>query len=105
MYSDVAQQAFKLAAERFSIDSQRDDAEKNVAAQLGSIDELHKVVKNAVDKYGAEHDKRPVYKWITKFSKRIMYYGNIMDVLVQQHPEYVSLAWGAMKFIFVVRPH
>jgi len=26
-----------------------------------------------------------------------------MDVLVQHHPEYVSLAWGAMKFIFGVR--
>lgn len=25
-----------------------------------------------------------------------------MDVLVQQSPEYVSLAWGAMKFLFTV---
>lgn len=35
-------------------------------------------------------------------SQRLLYYGNIMDVLVQHHPEYVSLVWGAMKFIFGV---
>jgi hypothetical protein len=26
-----------------------------------------------------------------------------MDVLVEHHPEYVSLTWDAMKFLFVVR--
>ena len=26
-----------------------------------------------------------------------------MDVMVQHHPEYVSLAWGAMKIVFGVR--
>jgi len=31
-----------------------------------------------------------------------MYYGNIFDVLAQHHPEYVALAWGAMKFLLVV---
>ena len=25
-----------------------------------------------------------------------------MDVLVQHHPEYTALAWGAMKFVSVV---
>jgi hypothetical protein len=30
-----------------------------------------------------------------------MYYANIFDVLAQHHPEYVALAWGAMKFLFV----
>lgn len=35
-------------------------------------------------------------------STRIVYYSNILDVLVQHHPEYVSLAWGALKFVFVV---
>jgi hypothetical protein len=32
-------------------------------------------------------------------SERVHYYGNIMDVLVQHHPEYVSLAWGTMKLL------
>jgi len=32
-----------------------------------------------------------------------MYYAQIMDVMSQHHPEYVSLVWGLLKFIFVVR--
>ena len=28
-----------------------------------------------------------------------------MDVLVQHHPEYVALAWGAMKLVFGVGIH
>ena len=41
-------------------------------------------------------------KWLVALSERITYYGQIFDVLVQHHPEYVSLAWGAFKFVFVV---
>lgn len=37
-----------------------------------------------------------------EISKRVSYYGKVMDVLVQQHPEYVSLAWGTMKLVFGV---
>lgn len=36
-------------------------------------------------------------------SATIHHYGAVMDVLVQHHPEYVSLAWGAFKFLFLVR--
>ncbi|KAF2103667.1 hypothetical protein NA57DRAFT_8357, partial [Rhizodiscina lignyota] len=39
--------------------------------------------------------------WLTGLSEKILYYGNIFDVLVQQHPEYVSLAWGTFKLLFV----
>ncbi|KAL9089774.1 MAG: hypothetical protein Q9165_005568 [Trypethelium subeluteriae] len=41
-------------------------------------------------------------KYINKVSAGIMYYGNVMDMLVQHHPEYVSLGWGTMKLIFVL---
>ncbi|KAF2267733.1 hypothetical protein CC78DRAFT_456466 [Lojkania enalia] len=30
-----------------------------------------------------------------------MHYSTIFDVIAQHHPEYVALAWGAMKFLFV----
>ena len=42
-------------------------------------------------------------RWLNTFADRVVYYGNIMDVLVQHHPEYVSLAWGTFKLLFVVR--
>ena len=41
-------------------------------------------------------------RWLVAFSERIAYYGQVFDVLVQHHPEYVSLAWGTFKFIFQV---
>ena len=44
--------------------------------------------------------------WSTEVSEVLVYYGNIFDVLVQHHPEYVSLAWGTFKLLFVVSiPH
>ena len=54
-------------------------------------------------RYDTVHKGKKVGRWLASFSSRVCYYGNIMDVLVQHHPEYVSLAWGAMKFLFVVR--
>ncbi|PPJ58241.1 hypothetical protein CBER1_08261 [Cercospora berteroae] len=41
-------------------------------------------------------------KALDKFSAGVMYYSKIMDMLVQHHPEYVSLAWGTMKLVFVL---
>jgi len=46
--------------------------------------------------------KGKAQRYLSAFSSRIMYYGVIMDTLSQHHPEYVSLAWGAIKFLFIV---
>lgn len=79
-----------------------DSRKKDLVGRFGSLDELNEAVQKAVEKYSAEHENSRLRKWINKFSQRVMYYGNIMDVVSQHHPEYVSLAWGAMKFVFVV---
>ncbi|KAL1592712.1 hypothetical protein SLS60_011128 [Paraconiothyrium brasiliense] len=42
-------------------------------------------------------------KNLVSLSQRVAYYGKVLDVMVQHHPEYVSLAWGAMKLVFGVR--
>ena len=44
-------------------------------------------------------------RWLASCSERVAFYGSIMDTLVQLHPEYVSLAWGAFKFLFTVGRH
>ncbi|CAM1509515.1 Fc.00g032540.m01.CDS01 [Cosmosporella sp. VM-42] len=41
------------------------------------------------------------WKWATRLSSRIMFYSQILDVIAQHHPEYVSLAWGTIKFLLV----
>lgn len=40
--------------------------------------------------------------WLIEVSSRIVYFGTVLDVLVQHHPEYVSLVWGTFKFLFMV---
>lgn len=39
---------------------------------------------------------------LDEISSRIVYYGGVLDALSQHHPEYVALAWGAMKFVLMV---
>ncbi|KAL8961828.1 MAG: hypothetical protein Q9193_001671 [Seirophora villosa] len=39
--------------------------------------------------------------WLTGLSEKLLYYSNIFDVLAQHHPEYVALAWGTLKFLFI----
>lgn len=67
-----------------------------------AILDVQNEIQAAKDKYETKSNGK-VRKWLAKFSDGVLFYGNIMDVLVQQHPEYVSLAWGTMKLMFVVR--
>ncbi|KAI0886593.1 uncharacterized protein GGS22DRAFT_186661 [Annulohypoxylon maeteangense] len=39
---------------------------------------------------------------LRKFCETSLYYSSIMDVLIQQNPEWVSLAWGTVKFLLMV---
>lgn len=34
-----------------------------------------------------------------RFSAVVLHYGKVLDMLSQQHPEYVSLVWGSVKFL------
>ena len=70
--------------------------------QANCIDDVLNAVVDAQSRYNIAHKDSKAGKWLRKLSSRVWLYGNIIDVLVQQHPEYVSLAWGAMKFLFVV---
>lgn len=41
-------------------------------------------------------------RWLTGLSEKVVYFSNIFDVLVQHHSEYVALAWGTFKLVFMV---
>lgn len=69
--------------------------------QATSLSDVLHVVNKAQKHYESKHTSK-AHRCITELSQRICYYGNIMDVLVQHHPEYVALAWGAMKMLFGV---
>ncbi|KAH9236311.1 hypothetical protein K456DRAFT_1748785 [Colletotrichum gloeosporioides 23] len=89
--SNIAAYAFRAAA--------------NHLTELVSRDLRHEIViRDAADLNAYERSHaRPskATKWLQRLSTNIHHYSNILDVLVQHHPEYVSLVWGAMKFLFV----
>ncbi|KAF4545427.1 uncharacterized protein LTHEOB_5260 [Lasiodiplodia theobromae] len=98
---EPAREAYTLAVERFSTGLTADPSKREAARKTCSPDALKTTVEDAALRYEASHRNKSAHKWTLKLSKRIVHYQNVMDVIVQHHPEYVSLAWGAMKFLFV----
>jgi hypothetical protein len=99
--ANPAEDAFKEALSVFQLDP-RTCARFDRVQQLRSLNDLEIILNKARSKYEQQHEDKKIAKWLSKLSSRICHYGQIFDVLVQHHPEYVSLAWGAMKLLFVV---
>jgi hypothetical protein len=67
--------------------------------------DIETIVEKAKREYEAKRQKRrPVLEFLNKLSLGIRYYSQALDMLAQHHPEYVALAWGAIKFVLTVRP-
>lgn len=71
-------------------------------ANSTTIFDVEQAVITAKLRYEKKSPKSRARRWLATCSSRLMHYSVIMDTLAQHHPEYVSLAWGAMKFLFVV---
>ena len=72
--------------------------------QNHTIADVQEQVTKAQERYNLRSKDSKIRKWLSRFSSGVLYYGQILDVLVQHHPEYVSLAWGTTKSLFVVSP-
>ncbi|KAK6209491.1 hypothetical protein QIS74_11075 [Colletotrichum tabaci] len=66
-----------------------------------SMQDAQDAVTNALKEYQAKTKGSRVRTWLASCSSRVMYYGAIFDTFSQHHPEYVSLAWGTLKFLFI----
>ena len=51
-----------------------------------SIKDDLQAVSDARDKYHAKRTSK-AWKWLTQLSARVNYYGSILDVMVQHHPD------------------
>ncbi|KAK4445385.1 hypothetical protein QBC34DRAFT_164977 [Podospora aff. communis PSN243] len=45
--------------------------------------------------------KKTILQPMRKISSWIMFYGQVLDVLSQHHPEYLALAWGSVRFVLM----
>jgi hypothetical protein len=67
------------------------------------LDDLICEVTRAKQHYAQDRTHSKMRRHLEHVSERIHFYGNVMDVFVQHHPEYVCLAWGTMKLLIGVR--
>ncbi|XXH01513.1 hypothetical protein Hte_007873 [Hypoxylon texense] len=93
---DIFQRAKEKYADAFTIGSR----EQAVAESARGLHDVQAILQNAVSKYESKQRFPVLRDRLNRLSGKIHYYGNVVDVLVQHHPEYVSLVWGAMKFLF-----
>jgi hypothetical protein len=66
------------------------------------LDTLSQVQKTYETRSSANKAFHKTQTWLASLSGRVLYYGNILDVLVHQCSKYLSLIWGAFKFLFVI---
>lgn len=100
-----AKEAFHEALEIFKETLTKDPEKRRLADEFlttSTLGDVLNIVLDAKKRYNGAASPSRVREGLNAFSQRLLYYGNIMDVLVQHHPEYVSFAWGAMKFMFGV---
>ncbi|KAG9854831.1 hypothetical protein KCU98_g2139, partial [Aureobasidium melanogenum] len=91
-----------------------DEALRNFKQELGNSEDFAwlngqttmagvlSVVNQARDKAMPPNSRWPkISAKLDEISSKIVYYGGVLDALSQHHPEYVALAWGAMKFVLM----
>ncbi|KAJ5291367.1 hypothetical protein N7478_000618 [Penicillium angulare] len=93
--------AFEEARAIFENDGTEDAKKINRLKEIGatSLHDVLDAVNNAQHYYLKTRTDSRMRRCMEQVSERIYYYGNVMDVFIQQHPEYVSLAWGTMKLL------
>jgi hypothetical protein len=100
--SNLLEDAFAEARLKFSTSLSQDQRKVDFVNSKNNLEELRVVVSQSMEEYESRKSGSKARKWLHSFSLRIKFYGDILDVLVQHHPEYVALVWGAMKFLFTV---
>jgi hypothetical protein len=101
---DIASEAYVDGVEYLKRELSENDKARKMLDSYTSIEDVRSIVEKAKINYDASSEKRKhVHKWLTRFSSRITYYGQVLDMLAQHHPEYVALAWGALKFVLTVQ--
>lgn len=98
----VAEGAFRAVQDYFQQSRILTREQKTLITRSQSMEDVQSLVTATLGKYEATKASSKIRRWLERTSEIICHYGTILDVFVQHHPEYVSLAWGALKLIFSV---
>ena len=100
---ELLREAYENAKSIFTTELTADESKRLFLHEVGSsgIEGVCQTLAAAKTKY-EEKSNSKAKKWLSIFSGKVMFYAGVLDVLVQHHPEYVSLVWGAMRLLFAV---
>lgn len=99
----MAADAYADAVRFFERELTNDEHKREWIRSHNSLADVCLVVQEAKRIYHTRSEKtKEVRQWLDVFASRVTYYGTVFDTLAQHHPEYVALAWGALKFILRV---
>lgn len=73
-----------------------------VAEGATCLGDVQEIIEKSMAKYELDRKHWKTRRWLHSMAGKLDYYQNVMDMLVQHHPEYVALVWGAMKFLLLV---
>ncbi|TVY62921.1 hypothetical protein LSUE1_G006129 [Lachnellula suecica] len=97
---DLGCQIYEAAKTKLLVELTPRERELLAYHSTTSMDSLLLILASAKKKY-EDKPACKARKWLGVLSSKVIHYGTVLDVLVQQYPQYVSLAWGAMKFLFM----
>jgi hypothetical protein len=101
MSEKILVEAYENAKSLFETELTDDEDKRVIVRDKSSLEDLQQVLAVAKAKYDAKQTST-AREWLGIFSSKVMFYAGVFDVLIQQYPQYVSLAWGAMRFLFAV---
>ncbi|KAL1864584.1 hypothetical protein Daus18300_007601 [Diaporthe australafricana] len=99
--TSVLETAFKEASQQFVQQSGQNEQANHIIKLHNSLEDVQNSVKKCIADYEAIKPDSKALKWLRQLSEKVIFYEGVVDVIIQQHPESVSLIWGGMKFFFL----
>ncbi|KAI4592676.1 hypothetical protein KJ359_010578 [Pestalotiopsis sp. 9143b] len=99
---DPAKQAFENAVEVLRKELSPTDCDLIWLRGKTSMQDVLNALIDARAKHQNDSGRSKLRSILASCSSRVAYYAPVFDSLSQHYPEYVSLAWGAFKFLFTV---
>lgn len=95
---DIAREAYDDAVTYFEQELTHDSNKHAWIRAQTNVQDVLDTVQKARALYTLNNATK-ARRHVVALSSRIHYYGGVFDALAQHHPEYVALAWGAIKFV------
>lgn len=99
----ILETAFNKSLLQFSEQTSHFENDFGFIKSCNTLKDVQLAIRDCIVRYETRKPDSKALKWLRQLSEKAVYYQSVVDVIIQQHPESVSLIWGGMKFLFMVR--